>query len=132
MPRAAIKAARRFFGATSGTAAAEFAMIIPLMVMLTIGLFNMCLLVYAENALHFSVERTARCVSVTPASCGGVQSYGASQYSGPTITPIYALTAATDANCGNTVSATGTFTFMTGVSTLTVPLSATACYARTS
>lgn len=115
----------RFRGGECGSTAAEFGLVVPLFVLLTIGLYNLALLMFAANSLHLSVERAARCASVTPTVCPNINTYGTSQYKGPAISPSYVLTAP---SCGNKVSATATFRFMTGVATFNVPVNAAACF----
>lgn len=112
----------------SGSAAAEFALVIPLFVLMTIGIYNLSFMMYAASTLHYSVERTARCYAINNTLCSDVQVYGASQYKGPKITPTYTVAPATSTNCGYRVTGTGSFAFQTGLVKLTVPLSASACF----
>jgi Flp pilus assembly protein TadG len=121
----------RLGGGECGSAAAELGLVIPLFVLLTIGLYNLAFLMFAANSLHLSVERAARCASVTPTVCpntASVQTYGTSQYTGPAISPSYVLTPATATNCGNKVSATATFRFTSGVANFNVPVNAASCF----
>ena len=110
---------RIFAGGTRGSAATEFALVLPLFALLTIGVFNMTFLMFAANSLHFATERAARCVSLTPTSCPvqvatpNLTSYAASQYKGPRLQSVtyslYSSGATTTTNCGNHVRASGTF-----------------------
>jgi Flp pilus assembly protein TadG len=116
-----------------GSAAAEFALVIPLFVLLTIGLYNLTFLLFAANSLHFAAERAARCTSLTPASCPvqvatpNLTSFGTSQYTGPTVSASFALNPA-GTTCVNTVRAAGTFRFVTGLVNFDVPIRADACF----
>ena len=121
----------------SGSAAAEFALIIPVLCLLLLGSIGLSTMMSVTSALHFAVEKAARCASINAALTGGttcagstaVQTYAATQYRGPALTGLaFALTAATAANCGNRVVATGTYVLRTGLATLNVPISAAACY----
>jgi Flp pilus assembly protein TadG len=118
----------RFGKGERGSAAAEFALVIPLFVLMTVGLYNLGFMYYAANSLHLAVERAARCTSLTPTLCPTLQTYGASQYGGPTISPTFTLVAATASKCGNRVTGTGTYRFQSGLATFNVPISASACF----
>jgi Flp pilus assembly protein TadG len=129
---------RIFANGTSGSASAEFALVLPLFALLTIGLFNMAFLLFAANALHFATERAARCVSLTPASCPvqvatpNLTTYATGQYTGPTLQSatfsLYGSGHTSTTNCGNHVRATGTFRFKTGLLNFNVPIQADACF----
>ena len=116
-----------------GSAAAEFALVIPLFVLMTVGLFNLGFMYYAASSLHLAVERAARCTSLTPTLCNvsgspTLQTYGASQYGGPSISPTFTLLASNGTNCGNRVTGQGTYRFQSGIATFNVPISASACF----
>lgn len=111
-----------------GSALAEFALVLPAFLLLTLGTFNLSVLLYAMSTLHSAVESTARCVSLKLTACTNVQTYGASKYVGPSIGPTFVLTAATPANCGNKITGTATYLLVTGVANISVPISASACF----
>jgi Flp pilus assembly protein TadG len=111
-----------------GSTAAEFALVLPVFLLLTLGTIGICTLLYTMATLHYAVEDAARCASIKTAVCGSgaaTAAYAASRYSGPpagvTFTPTLAA-------CGNKVTATATFNLHTGVATFATPISATACY----
>jgi hypothetical protein len=122
--------------------AVEFALIIPVALILILSLLHMSAVVYAANNLHFATEETARCLAVSannPAGTSGlpcppnptaaqVQSYGAARYVGPNISATFTL-GATSA-CANTkqLSASGTYNMAMGFVSFPIPLSASACY----
>jgi Flp pilus assembly protein TadG len=117
-----------FFTSQNAAVAAEFAMVIPLLVLLTLGTINLGVMGYAFTSLHYAVQTAARCGAVNATACGTVgdtQTYAASAYVGPTINPSF--TASVSATCSS-VTGTGTFQFVTGVTSTPVSLSATACY----
>ena len=111
-----------------GSTAVEFTLILIPLVMLTLGTINLGLMMYTASTLHFAVEDAARCASVKTdcSTAGATQTYAAAQYLGPTDAPTF--TASVDASCGNKVVGTVTYKFTTGLTTMDVPMSATACY----
>lgn len=123
---------RRFLtsllGDERGAVAAEFVLVVPVFIAITIGTMNVCVMAYSVAALNFAAQKTARCVSVSPGLCSNVQTFGASQYKGATAAPVFALTAATATNCGNLVTATATYKFTTGLTSNNVTLSGGACF----
>jgi Flp pilus assembly protein TadG len=120
-----------------GAAAAEFALTIPALCALLFGSIGLSTMMSVTSALHFAVEKAARCASINAAltgvtTCSGstnVQTYATSQYKGPALTGLaFTLTAATTANCGNRVVGSGTYVLRTGLATVSVPVTAAACY----
>ena len=114
----------------AGSSAAEFALVLPIFVALTVGTVNLCLLFFANTLLHYTVADAARCMSVKTAVCTSpsvTQTYALSHYKGPVITPTFTATAAA---CGSSVSATASFPLITGLVNLTVPMSASACFPK--
>lgn len=117
-----------------GSTAVEFALVIPLLALLTIGAIYMAMAINAIVSLHFATQDTARCASVKTTICtaGNIQSYGQGKYKGPTLSSLtFTLTAAAAApatDCGNKVVGTGTFSLNTGLGRINLPMSATSCY----
>jgi Flp pilus assembly protein TadG len=111
----------------SGTTAAEFGMVLPAVAALIVGGLYTGVLVYSAAGLHNAVEQAARCYSVNVNQCGTVsatQTYAQNQYYGvnsPTFT-------ASLQSCGHQVAATVAIPLIAVVESLTVPLSATACF----
>jgi Flp pilus assembly pilin Flp len=116
----------RFLRRDDGTTAAEFALILPLLVLLTLGTIGLGSMMYMISALHFAAEDTARCASVK-AGCV-VSTYGPSRYKGPTIAGLAFTLNPVGTTCTNTVRGAGTYSFKTGLGTISVPVSAQACY----
>ena len=110
-----------------GNTAAEFALVLPAFAALTIGTFYMCAMMFTTTSLHFAAESAARCRTVNTTVCTDAtttQTYAATRYRGagsPTFT-------ATTPACGNQVVASLTYDLMYGLGTVSVPMSATACY----
>lgn len=110
-----------------GTAAVEFALILPALAMLTVGTLSAGLVMYSVSGLHSAVETGARCYSVDSIDCASAsatQTYAQSHYYGVS-TPTF--TASTP-SCGHQVSGTLSIVFNAGVANWTIPLSAVACY----
>jgi Flp pilus assembly protein TadG len=107
----------------NGAAAAELVLILPALILLTLGTINLCFMLYTISTLHYTAERAARCASIQPTVCTAayIQSFS---YTGPAVSPSFALSSQT---CGNQVTASGTYNFTTGLVGFSVPVSATAC-----
>ncbi len=126
----------RFLRQQGGAEAAEFALVLPLLAGLTIGVMEMLLVLFANTALHFAVDDAARCMSVNTLICtdaASTQVYAASHYTGPPISPVFTAAAArcgdpTTGPTGSLVSATGQWRINAIVFRMTVPLSARACF----
>ena len=120
---------RRFMDCHQGSTAAEFALVLPLMLLLSIGTIAVGAMMFANTALHYATQDSARCYAVKTSVCANadaVQDYGEGKYGGP---PLDSLTfTATAAACGRQVVGTGTFVMSTGLGDLDVDMSATACY----
>jgi len=118
---------RIFLTCDSGTAAAEFGMVLPAVAALIVGGLYTGVVVYSAAGLHTAVEQAARCYSVNVGQCGSesaTQTYAQNQYQGvssPTFT-------ASIQSCGHQVAATVTIPFIAVVENLSAPLSATACF----
>ena len=118
----------RLWRSIQGATALEFAILAPVFVMVVIGGINLGLLLFAVGSLHYAAEDAARCASVKTTVCSNaatIQSYASGRYFGPAISPTFTYAAAT---CGNSVSASATFVLHVGVTSYSVPLSATACF----
>ena len=110
-----------------GTTAVEFAIVAPVFVALVIGTLALCVGLFLVGSLHFAVEDGARCASVKTTICSDAAStvaYTQSRYFGP-ISPTFTYAAAA---CGNSVSASISYSMNVGFTTYTIPISATACF----
>lgn len=112
----------------SGTAAVEFALVLPMFLILLIGGFFCAFMLFTAGGLHYAVERAARCAKVQTSVCTDAtttQAYALSQFSGYGVTPTFT---ATSAACGQKVTGSASFAMNIYVRTITIPLTATACY----
>jgi Flp pilus assembly protein TadG len=123
-----------------GSSAAEFALLIPMVVMLVLGMLHLSLALYTAVNLHYAVEATARCLSVSAnnpstattlcPNAAQVQAYGQSRYKGfYNISPQFTVVSpAVTCTNGNQVSGTGTYTIALGLLTVPIPITANACF----
>lgn len=121
---------RRLMAAEDGASTAEFVLVFPVFIALTLGVINLCMLLYAVTNLHFATQRTARCIAVqnyatSPPNTGTCMGLAPSYYSGPAVAPAFVHTTGA---CGNTVTATASFNLITGLYDAAVPISASSCY----
>lgn len=119
---------RGWRGDRSGATAVEFAFVLPIMALLIMGIVSLGLLGGVLSNLHFAVQEAARCSAVNATLCGGPSAtvaYARSKFRGGGVAPVFV---ATGTGCGHTVTANTTFTLRLAVSTIDIPLSATACY----
>ena len=111
-----------------GTTAIEFAIIAPVFITLVIGILYMCMGLFMVGSLHYAVEEGARCRSVRTTVCSDkatTEAYTKSRYFWPSSSPTFTYAAAA---CGNSVSASVNYVMNLGLTQITVPLSATACF----
>jgi Flp pilus assembly protein TadG len=111
-----------------GTTAVEFAIVAPVFIALLIGTLALCVALFLVGSLHFAVEDGARCASVKTTICSDAAhtvAYTQSRYFGPNLSPTFTYAAAT---CGNSVSASISYSMNVGFTTYTIPISATACF----
>lgn len=125
-----MRRARRFFRCYRGSTAVEFALVLPVMVLLAFGGIGINAMMSANIALNFAAQDAARCRAIKTLVCTdntSVQTYGASKYVGPALASLTFLP--NKLTCGWQVVATGTYTLRTGLASISVPMMATACYA---
>jgi Flp pilus assembly protein TadG len=125
----------RFWRQRRGSAAAEFALVLPGLMFLILGAVDLSLLTYSAVALHRTTEAAARYASIrttlgSTTLPSDVSTYAASNYQGLAIGASYACTPVdcSASGCGHTVTGTGSFRLFFGIGGLTVPLSAKACF----
>jgi len=112
-----------------GATALEFAVIFPVFVALLIGVFYLCMLLAVAGNLHAVVADAARCASVKPQICASSASTVAYAQSHFYLTSMASPTFTySTPQCGHAVTASVSFVFNLGLSSLTVPLSATSCF----
>jgi Flp pilus assembly pilin Flp len=115
-----------------GTTAVEFAIVAPVFIALLVGTLALCVGLFLIGSLHFAVEEGARCASIkTACQVNGIPDAAATQtsaqnhYYGPDVSPTFTYAAA---SCGNSVSASISYSMNVGFRTFVVPISATACF----
>jgi len=112
-----------------GTTAVEFGIVAPVFIALLLGTMGLCVALFLIGSLHFAVEDGARCASVKTTICADgptTIAYTQSRYLGPSgVTPTFTYAAAA---CGNSVSASITYSVNVLFKTLVIPISATACF----
>ena len=111
-----------------GTTLIEFAIVGPLFIGLVIGILYLCLALFLVGSLHYAVEEGARCASIRSTVCSDQTttiSYAKNHYYGPS-SPNFTYNPA--AACGNSVSASISYVLQLGLTQVTVPIAATACY----
>jgi Flp pilus assembly protein TadG len=119
---------RRYWKDEAGSGAAEFVIVLIPFAALIFAIIHLCLLFFANQSLQFAAEAAARCYSVDSINCastGAVQTYAASKYRGPNITPTFV---ASGTGCGHTVTASGSYQLNAVFVRRSVPLAATACF----
>lgn len=112
----------------SGAAAAEFALILPILLLITLGTINGSFMLYAYARLHYAAADAARCRAVKTAVCSDdatTASYAMSRLAGPLVSPSFSRSTAL---CGNTVTGTATFKVLTGLTATPITMQARACY----
>ena len=125
---------------SDGTVAIEYGLILPAMLLFTLGIMDTGRLLWTYITLSRAAEAAARCGAVNnTTTCPSIPAYAAAQAWGINDVTAADFTATTPA-CGVQVAATYTFTFITpwfpsfsasapfGAPTMT--LNATACYPK--
>jgi Flp pilus assembly protein TadG len=114
-----------------GTTAVEFAIVAPVFITLLIGTLALCVVLFLIGSLHYAAEEGARCASVKTAcqvngipDAAATQTYAQNHYFGPN-GPTFTYASAA---CGNSVSASISYSMNVGFRTYVIPISATACF----
>jgi len=110
-----------------GTTAVEFAIVSPVFIAMILCLLSLCVCLFLVGSLHYSVEEAARCASVRTTVCKDASTtiaYAQSRYYGPS-SPTFSYTAAA---CGNSVTASVNYVAQLGLTQVTVPVTAAACF----
>jgi Flp pilus assembly protein TadG len=117
-----------------GTSAVEFALTLPVFLLMLFGLWQIGYGMWAQFGLQHGAQMAARCMAVNPTVCGntditGTQNYAASQSFG--LNPPPSIFAVSTQICGNQVSAD--YTVSPAVANFGIPaltLHAQACAQR--
>ena len=123
-----------------GASAAEFALVIPLIAALVLGLMHLSFVLYSAVAMHQATEATARCLSVSANNPSGattdcpdstqVQAYGTSRYVGPGISPQFTVSSSAACTNGLQVSGSGVYNLSMGFVNFPITISAQSCFAH--
>jgi len=111
-----------------GTTAVEFAILAPALVLLLVGTFYICFGLFVVGSLNYAVEEGARCASVKTTVCTDqttIVAYTQGQYFGPSSTPTFTYATAA---CGNIVSGSVTYVANLGITRVSIPVTASACF----
>jgi Flp pilus assembly protein TadG len=121
---------RCLLGDRRGASAAEFAMVLPCLLLLLAGIVEIGRAIWMQSTLSSAVAAAARCASVNANLCGApaaTQSYAASQATGLNL-DASAFTV-TKQFCGNQVAANVPFSFVFDqLLPYAITLTAQACY----
>jgi Flp pilus assembly protein TadG len=132
----AIRFLARFAADTAGQAV-EFALVLPMMLGLILGIYEFGQAVWTQGMLDYAVEQAARCASVNAVTCSTsaeIKTF-ASQQTVPLNLPTTVFSATTPA-CGNLVTASYVFSFLgtmplikgTALFPTSVTLTSSSCY----
>lgn len=69
---------RRFLGARQGVTAVEFAVVAPLLIVLTLGVMEAALLGWTQVVLQLTAAQTARCQALGTSACSNPVSFAVS------------------------------------------------------
>ena len=112
-----------------GATVVETALVLPAFLMLIIGGIYLGLLGFTVAGMHYAVQAGARCSALGLTACSNdtkTAAYTRTQFMGAS-TPTPTFTASTAA-CGHVVTGSVTFVLNTGVQSINVPLTSTACF----
>jgi Flp pilus assembly pilin Flp len=114
----------------NGAGAVEFAMVLPLFIILVFGTINGSIMYSAQTQLHYAAERAARCKSVdVDGACDDADAYAKGLYNGPNLGGLL-FTATDDPTCGWRIVGNGEYELMTGFDSTAVTISAISCYPK--
>jgi Flp pilus assembly protein TadG len=111
-----------------GAVAIEFALTVPVLLVVMLGIVEFGRALWAQNALHYAVEEAARCATIDLTTCGNTsetQTYASTASGYGFATSVFTVTVAA---CGNQVSANYPFQFLTSFFGTGPTLTAQACF----
>ena len=114
---------------SAGTTAVEFALILPVFLMVVVGGFYVALMTFTASSLRYAVEAGARCASVNTTTCSNSATtiaYARTQFLAAKASSV--TFTSSSATCGHLVTGTMSYTLSTGIKTINYPLSAQACF----
>lgn len=129
--RAILNFRGRFAQDETGASAAEFALVLPLFLLLIFGVFAAGVMMNGAMSLQRATEVSARCLSAqrTDCSLADITPFAEAQYEGPYLDNLTFTASDADAECdGYRVTASGTLNWFAGTSILSAPMNTSACY----
>lgn len=112
-----------------GNAMVEFAMILPVFIMILVGGMYLALLGFTTASMHYAVQQGARCASLNTTVCSSntaIATYTSTKFWGTTLAaPTFT---ASTASCGHKVSGTITASLNTGFAVVSIPVKASSCF----
>lgn len=123
-----MRAILRYCQDQSGAGAAEFALVLIPFLATIFGIIGLSLMFYSNQLLHYAVEDAARCAAVKTTICTdatSTQTYARNHFGAAGLSPAFVYTKPA---CGNQVVGTATYPLNAGLVSISVPLSATACF----
>jgi Flp pilus assembly pilin Flp len=112
-----------------GSNAVEFAFLLPAFILCIVAAMYAAMGMYVADSVQFAVEAGARCAALDATTCGSSSlalTYTQGVYKGPASpTPTFAYAVAT---CGKKLTGTVNYPFSFGLSSVSVPISATSCH----
>ncbi len=119
---------KTFMARESGATAAEFALVVPIILAFLFGTMEFGRFMWTRNSLQTAVEAAARCSSLEAPQCGSValtKAYAVASAMGVNVDTT-AFTVNTE-TCGRVVTATYQFTSITPLIPLNATINARAC-----
>ena len=113
-----------------GSAAVELALVAPALFVFVFGIAETGRALWLQNALDYSVAEAARCATINPAVCTsptGTQNYAAARSGSGFNASAFSVTTPMP-SCGNQVSANYPMALMIPFLTVSINLTAQACY----
>lgn len=128
---------RRWLVQESGSSAVEFALVLPLFLLLTLGVIHLSLMMFAASNMHATVEVASRCWALADTNCttkAMTETYAASFYKGAASSASFTATdeTTTASLCGWKVHGQATYVFTAVLLNVSVPISADACFPKLS
>lgn len=103
----------RLWRARDGAAAVEFALTLPLLLLVLLGVMEVGRVMWTQSALNFAVQETSRCLAIQAPACAttaGAQAFAAQKVAGLKI-PASAFAISQQA-CGRQVRGQVTYSFV--------------------
>jgi Flp pilus assembly protein TadG len=120
---------RMLLSADDGNAMVEFAMILPVFIIVVVGGMYLALLGFTVASMHYAVQAGARCASLGTTVCtdnAATAAFTKSKFWGTTLaTPTFSVSTAA---CGHLVSGSITASLKTGFTVIAVPIRAQSCF----